>query len=417
MVMPPALRYPAFREYLGGSFLSNVGNMVQTWAIAWHVFDLTHSSLMVGLLGIARVVPLLLFSLLGGVVADQADRRKVILATQSSMMLLSIALFFISRHQESALWLVYAVVAFNAIARSFDGPARQAMQVNLVPFEHFPNAVSLNGVVWRLSEVVGPIIAGVMIAWPGTFGISGLSWCYLLNFFSFFGLLIAVLRMPAQPAAPDANRPKTVREVGQLIKDGLRFVNRTPVVRSAMWIDFWATLFSGAESLLPAFAGSVLKLGPQGYGILAASSGTGALLAATSLTWMKTIHHQGRTVVAMIFLYGLFTIAFGLSPNLWLAAISLAAVGAADMISTVLRQTIRQLATPDELRGRMNATSSLFHISGPQLGNFEAGAVASMAGERFSIVLGGALCMLVAAHWTRARELMTYTHTPAELQK
>jgi MFS family permease len=180
-----------------------------------------------------------------------------------------------------------------------------------------------------------------------------------------------------------------------------------------MWIDFWATLLSGAEALIPAFA-VILGLGAQGYGILAASTGFGALVAAAALSFLPTIHNQGRWVVAMIGAFGLFTICFGLSNSLITASLSLAAVGAADMISTVMRQTIRQLATPDAMRGRMSATSSLFHISGPQLGDFEAGVVAHGMGERFSIVLGGVLCVGVAGLWSRAKALVNYQHQQSD---
>lgn len=406
----PALRHRAFRGYITGSFVSNVGNNVQAWAISWHVYHLTGSSFMVGLLGLARVGPLLLFSLFGGVLADQADRRKVLFLSQSAMAAISLAIFSLTAGGLQSAAPLYAMVAINAVARAFDGPARQSMVPNLVPRADFPNAASINGMAWRLSDVLGPIVAGVMIAWSGFGGYTGLTLCYLLNFLSFFAVLVALLRVPPMPVAEATERPTSFREVFGLIGDGLRFVNRTPVVRSAMWIDFWATLLSGAEALLPAFAGSILKLGPQGYGILAASSGAGALLAATGLAFFPTIHRQGKLVVLMIGTYGLFTIAFGLSSSLWMAALSLALVGASDMISTVMRQTIRQLATPDELRGRMSATSSLFHISGPQLGDFEAGLVAGAWGERVSIVLGGSLCLLVAAHWSRAKALVGYVH-------
>lgn len=405
----PALRSPGFRNYVLGSFVSNTGNTIQAWAIAWHVYHLTGSSLMVGLLGLVRVGPLLVFTLFGGVLADHADRRKIMIAMQSAMAMIALALFWTTSAGLVTIGLLYLFVGCNAVARAFDGPARQSMVVGLVPIEHFPNAASLNGMSWRLSDVVGPIIAGFLLASPGLFGFEGLALCYGLNFLSFIAVLVAVWRLsPRQTINPD--RPQNVREVLARIGEGLRFVNRTPVVRSAMWIDFWATLFSGAEALLPAFAGAILKLGPQGYGILAASTGVGALLAATGMAWFPTPRRQGRVVVGMIGLYGLATICFGVSQNLITAAVSLAAVGAADMISTVLRQTIRQLATPDELRGRMSATSSLFHISGPQLGDFEAGAVAGLWGERASIIIGGGLCVLVAAHWSRARALVEYEH-------
>lgn len=407
-MLPPALRHKDFRNYLAGAFVSNVGSNVQAWAIAWHVYDITHSSLMVGMLGIVRVVPLLVFALLGGVLADQADRRKVMIATQSAMALVSLGLVALAGAGVATVWPLYAMVAVNAVARAFDGPARQSLQVSLVPLRDFPNAASLNGVAWRLSDVLGPVFAGLLLVIPS----NGLTLCYALNFVSFFAVLVAVWRLgPCKPETQD-DRPKSVREVMSLIGDGLRFVNKTPVIRHAMWIDFWATLFSGAEALLPAFAGAILHLGPEGYGLLAGSTGFGALLAAASLSWMSTVRHQGRWVVVMIAGYGVATIGFGLSQTLWMACFCLACVGATDMVSTVMRQTIRQLATPDELRGRMSATSSLFHISGPQLGDFEAGAVAHVAGERFSIVLGGGLCLFVALWWSRAKALVGYEHDP-----
>lgn len=423
----PALGSKEFRNYLGGSFVSNIGNTVQTWAIFWHLFHITNDSFMVGLGGLVRIGPLLFLSLFGGVVADQFDRRKVLLLTQSGMAAVSLLLFVLTAQGYASVGLLYSIVALNAIARAFDGPARQSMLPSLVRIEHLRNALSINGMAWRLSDVLGPVIAGMFIGLNESkrfgqlvagFGIPhqpGLSLCYLANFLSFFAVLLAVWFLKPKKVENAGDRPKSFREVLWLIGEGLTFVNRTPVVRSAMWIDFWATLLSGAEALLPAFASAkVLGLDPAGYGKLAAASAAGALIAAVLMSFAPQIHRQGRTVVFMIGLYGLFTVFFGLAPNLEVACLSLACVGAADMVSTVLRQTIRQLATPDELRGRMSATSSLFHISGPQLGDFEAGLVARLFGERISVVLGGGLCMLVAAHFSRAKALVEYTSDSAE---
>lgn len=384
---------------------------------------------MVGLAGLVRIGPLLLLSLFGGVVADQVDRRKILLLTQLGMAAVSLLLFVLTARGHHSVGILYGIIALNAVARSFDGPARQSMLPNLVAPINLRNALSINGMAWRMSDVLGPVIAGVFIGvnelkpnsplprFLSQIGIAhspGLSLCYLINFLSFFAVLLAVWHLKPKVIEKVGDKPQNFREVLGLIGEGLQFVNRTPVVRSAMWIDFWATLFSGAEALLPAFNQKILKLGPQEFGVLAGSSAAGALVAAACLTFAPTIHRQGRMVVFMIGCYGLFTILFGLSQSLWLACFSLAMVGASDMVSTVLRQTIRQLATPDELRGRMSATSSLFHISGPQLGDFEAGAVAGLFGERVSIVLGGGLCMLVAGHFSRAKALVGYTDTHAK---
>ncbi|MBL8066648.1 MAG: MFS transporter [Chthonomonadaceae bacterium] len=406
MRAPPALKHKQFVDYLLGSFVSNVGNNVQAWANAWHIYAITQSSFMVGLLGVVRVVPLLVFSLFGGVVADHYDRRKVLLATQAAMAIVSLGLTVLTFYQIASVAAVYVMVALNAVARAFDGPVRQSVQVGLVPLEDFPNAASLNGVTWRLSDVLGPVFAGLLIAVPHY----GLMWCYALNFLSFFSLLAVVWRMPPIPLANSSDRPQSFREVIVQIKQGLKFVKTTPVVRHAMWIDFWATFWSGAEALIPAFAGKVLNLGPQGFGLLASSTGIGALLAAFGLSWFPTVRRQGRLVVLMIALFGFSTIGFGFAPNLPVACLCLAVVGASDMVSTVMRQTIRQLATPNEMRGRMNATSSLFHISGPQLGDSEAGLAAHFWGERASIKLGGAVCLFVALVWSRAKGLTEYEH-------
>lgn len=419
----PALGSKEFRNYLGGSFISNTGNNVQVWAIAWHIYNITDSSYMVGLAALVRVVPLLLFSLFGGVVADQFDRRKILLLTQSGQALISLLLFFLTVRGMTSVGVLYAIVALNAIARSFDGPARQSMLPNLVPSQHLRNALSINGMSWRMSDVLGPLIAGQFILineiakrYPDSLlasaSMPGLSLCYLANFFSFFAVLLAVWYLKPKRAQNQGDRPESFREVLWLIGEGLQFVRKTPVVRSAMWIDFWATLFSAADALLPALNKKILKLGPSEFGILAASPAAGALIAAAFIAFAPAIHRQGKVVVFMIGCYGLFTIFLGFSQSLWVACLSLAAVGASDMVSTVLRQTIRQLATPDELRGRMSATSSLFHITGPQLGDYEAGLVAHFFGERASIVLGGGLCLFVAAHWSRAKALMGYTDLP-----
>lgn len=406
----PALQHRNFRRYITGSFISNVGTQVQSWAIAWQIYQLTHSSLMVGMLGLVRVVPLLLFTLVGGVVADHTDRRKVMLITQTVMMFQAFAVFGLTYGGHITVAWLYVLVGIGSVARAFDGPSRQAMFASLVPREVFPNAASLNGIAWQLSDVLGPMFAGLFIA----IGFHGLSICYLFNAISFMAVLYAVWLLPPRMPLPDGgelSKVTSIRDGLHLIKEGLVFVNRTPVVKSAMWIDFWATFFSGAQALIPAIAGPLfLNLGPTGYGILGASSAVGGMIAAATLAWLPTIVHQGRWVIAMIACYGLFTIGFGFSFNLPMAALFLALVGASDMISTVLRQTIRQLATPDQMRGRMSATSSLFHISGPQLGDFEAGALASFTGERASIAIGGALCMLVAGRYMAAPSLRDYQH-------
>lgn len=403
----PALDFADFRRYLAGNFLSNAGTHIQTTALAYHVYVLTGSSFMVGLLGICRVVPLLIFTLFAGVLADHADRRKVMLATQSGMAAVSLIL-------ATAEWtfgvtpaLIYVLVALSSIAIAIDGPSRQSLVVSLVPARHFPNAVSIGAIGWRLAEVIGPVVAGFLMASKGL----GFAACYLINSISFLAVLYAVWRMPPKP--PEnfdiADRPQNLKDVIGQINEGWRFVNSTPVIRHAMWIDFWATFFSAADALLPAMS-EHLKLGPQGYGMLSSSAAIGAAIAAGILAVRKTFIKQGAWVVGMVAVYGFATVMFAVSLNPILAGVFLGMTGAADMISTVMRQTLRQLATPDSMRGRMTAISSLFFISGPRLGDFEAGLVSRAVGDRWSVAVGGIACMGIAALFTRAKSLVGYRH-------
>jgi len=378
------------------------------WAVNWHVYHLTNSSFMVGLLAGIRILPLVIFSLLGGVVADHHDRRRILIFTQTCMAVVALIIAAVTWFGFAHTWLLFTLVTLNVVPMAFNNPARQALMPGLVPKGIFPNAASVNGIQWRLSDILGPALAGLLIGLPlGPLG--GLTLCYAVNAISFIAMIYAVWILPSRPLE-EARDKLTMPMVLESIREGLRFVWRKPILRHTMVVDFWATLLSGAEALLPAFA-VILKLGPAGYGLLAASSGAGALVAASVLAWIPPIKKQGRWVLTMVGFYGLFTIFFGVSPNLATAMIFLAATGAADMISTVLRQTIRQLATPDQIRGRMSATSMIFNIAGPRLGDLEAGAVAGLIGERLSVVTGGVGCLIVAVYYGwRARELRNYEY-------
>jgi MFS family permease len=294
--------------------------------------------------------------------------------------------------------IIYLFVVLDAIARAFDGPVRQAIVPNLVPLHHYPNAASINGIQWRLGEVIGPALTGVLIASLGP--IHGTFACYALNAVSYGAVIAVVLQLPSYK--PKSTRSTSTREVFQSIGEGVQFLRSTKVLSNAMWIDFWGTFFAGAVALLPAFARAELHLDARGYGLLAASSGFGAMIASMVLAWIPTVRRQGRWVILMITFYGLSTICFGLSRNLWLAMAFLACTGAADMISTVLRQTIRQLAIPDQLRGRLSGIGMIFQVSGPQAGDFEAATLANFAGVRASLMIGGVGAMLIAA-WYRLR--------------
>ncbi|MCH8273230.1 MAG: MFS transporter [Armatimonadetes bacterium] len=417
----PALRHRHYRTYISGAFISQVGNQVQVWAIMWHVKEITDSVFLVGLLGAVTIVPTLALSLLGGVVADQADRRKVMLLTQSAFSGVALGIAFLTLTSSVQLWQIYMAVALHSVIRAFDIPARHALVPTLVPRRDFPNAVTLNSVSWRLSDVLAPLVVGVLL-WTGgvTLGgvhFDGLSACYFLNLLSFAAILVAVWRLPARTPQfenEQAERIRRVRDILPAVSDGIKFVRRTPVVRGSMWIDFWATLFATVEGLLPFFAGAEFRVGPFGYGLLAASIALGSLFASAVMVILPTVRGQGRGVIASIAVFGLCTAGVGTSPWLPLTLLCLAGAGAADTVSTVFRQTIRQLVTPDRLRGRVTAISVLFHRAGPELGKVQAGAFAQLLSVRLAASLGGLAAALVASRWWRGGALKAYEHSDSE---
>lgn len=381
----------------------------------WHLDHMTHMPISVGMVGLVRVIPLLTLGLFGGVVADQRDRRSVLLVTQSGMASAALGMTVMTWSNHVTPWLIYAMVAWEACFRAYNGPVRQAMIANLVPPEHFPNAASINGIQWRLAEVLGPAFAGLLIAGLGPH--QGLATCYLLNCLSFGAFIAAVFTIPKMP--PKVARSKNTREVLASIRQGVDFLRQTPVIANAMWIDFWGTFLAGASALLATYVRAVLHLDSRWYGYLAASGGIGAMAASGVMALRPTIRRQGAVVITMIAAFGGFTLAFALTRNFWTAALCYAGIGATDMVSTVLRQTIRQLTVPDDMRGRLSAIGQLFQISGPQLGDLEAASVAQAWNIQGSLAMGGVGAFFIASwYWFRRTPLARYIHRePHEAQE
>lgn len=369
---------------------------METAAILWQVSLLAapgRKALALGFVGLARVVPIVVFSLVSGVAADRYDRRRMMLVTQSTMTVVAAVLAWLTFRGLSSPEPIYILSALTAAAGAFDMPARQALYPNLVPREHLPNAISLNTIMFQIASVIGPSLAGVVIA------LAGVGWAYVFNTASFIVVIVALLLMrdvPAQPA-PDPNQPRPGALRAAL--DGLHFVFTSPMIRSTMLLDFFATFFASATMLLPIFAQDILHVGARGYGWLYAATSAGALIASLGMVrWVDEIERRGAVLIASICAYGLATVCFGLSHWFWLTFACLAFSGAADTVSTVLRNVIRQLETPDEIRGRMTGVNMVFFMGGPQLGELEAGLVANWFGAPLSVVIGGLGC-LAATGW------------------
>lgn len=382
-----SLQHRDFRLLWIGLFISAIGSQMQIVAINWHVYELTHSPLSLGIIGLARFLPLLLLSPISGSIADIFNRKKIMFFSQLSMIVFSGILTLVTFNNMASPLLIYLLLAGMSIASSFDIPARQSIVPRLVPKRHFMNAVSLNSLMWQSSIVVGPSIAGFMIA---AFGI----WpVYMINTLSFIAVIIAIINMsPLQYI-----KPKNIVANLSFYKEGLRFVRKTPIIYSTMLLDFFASFFASANVLLPIFAKDILQVGPKGFGLLYAAPSLGAVISGVLISsFGKYLKHQGKMLLAGIFVYGTATILFGLSRSFYLSLIFLALAGAGDMISTIIRNTARQLATPDHLRGRMIGINMIFYTGGPQLGEVEAGLLASVIGTPLSVIIGG-IGTLIAA--------------------
>ncbi|MEO7273617.1 MAG: MFS transporter [Vicinamibacterales bacterium] len=405
-----ALQHRNFRLLWVGLLVSFSGSYMQSAAILWHVSLLVpddRRAIALGMVGLVRVVPIVVFSLISGVAADALDRRKLMLLTQSTMAGLAAILFAVTYHGLSAVWPIYALAAASSAAGAFDLPARQSMVPSLVPREHLPNAISLNTSMVQVASVLGPALGGLVIA------VGGVAWAYACNAVSYLVVIAALLMMRVEErrepgssgpvAGPLAGPPRRRSDFSvDAALEGLRFVFRSPLIRSTMLLDFFATFFSSATALLPIFAQDVLHVGARGYGWLYSAPAVGAVLAsAIMVRAVDVIERRGIVLITAILIYGAATVAFGVSHWFWLTFWCLAATGAADTVSAVFRNLIRQLETPDGLRGRMTGVNMMFFIGGPQLGELEAGLLAQWAGPVVSVVSGGIGC-LIATAWVAA---------------
>lgn len=410
-----ALRHRDFRRLAVALLVSLTGSQMQTVAIDWHVYLLTHSPLMLGLVGLVRVVPIIIFSLWGGIVADRQDRRRVMLAAEALMTVLASVLAYCTFAGKDSVVLVFALTAISAGAVAFDNPARQALLPRLVPAEELPGALAVMLTVFQAAQIAGPALAGLLIAGGhGLFGHAvsqvlagassgssrkGLGLIYLVNAVSFLAVLVSLLVMETSGQV-DRSEGEPAGALDSL-REGLKFVFKTPIMVSTMTLDFFATFFSGSMSLLPIFADQILKTGPVGYGWLRAAPGMGAIFGSLYATLRPLPERQGRVLLGSVAAYAGATIVFGLSRSTLLTFVALAAAGLADTISTIVRQTVRQLVTPDALRGRMTSVNMIFFMGGPQLGELEAGFLASLfataaLGASVSVVTGGVATLFIA---------------------
>ena len=380
------MKYRDFRLLWTGQLISITGSQMRMVAVDWQVYEIAtkqglNPALALGFIGLLRLVPMILTALFAGVAADRFERRKVIMVTSFVALFASIILALAGSLETPNLMIVYAMVVVTAIASAFEMPARQALIPALVPAPMLSQAMSAGIISWQLATVLGPSIAGILIS---VYGVVPLYW---IDAASYLAVVAAAVMM--RPVIVDSNRPPV------LMKDafeGLKFVFKHRIMSSTMLLDFFATFFGAATTLMPIFANEILGVGAQGYGLMRAAPSFGAVLAAVLLS-SRRITKQGPVLLISVAIFGVSMAVFGASSWFPLTLIALALSGAADTISMIIRGTLRQLLTPDDLRGRMTAVNMIFVAGGPQLGEFVVGITASVIGAPLAVLIGGILCV------------------------
>jgi MFS family permease len=377
------------RHFLAVRFAAQTANQTQAVAVGWYIYALTDSALDLGLIGLMQFVPFASLALLAGHFIDRYPRQRVVMVALAVETLCSVALALLALFHVGGAGAVFAVIACIGAVRAFEQPAMQSWLPNLVPRRVFPRAAAWNSLTSQSAVIVGPSLGGVLYL----FGPS-------VPFLVAAGLLsFAFLATVALPGAQKSSNDEPLSWRG--LMGGVRFIWGNEAVRGTISLDLFAVLFGGATALLPIFAQDILAIGPAGLGILRSAPAAGALVTGLLLTRLPPQRHVGRRMLIAVAVYGAATIVFGLSSNTILSMAALMVLGAADMLSVVIRSTLVQIASPDAVRGRVTAVNSLFTGTSNQLGQFESGLVASLIGPVGSVVLGGAATLIIVAAWAR----------------
>lgn len=381
---------PDFRRLLLGQATSSLGTQMQQVALAWQLWSLTHDPLLMGAMGLAKALPILVLAPVGGVLADSRDRRKVMLATQGTMAAVAVAFLLLTLANRLETPILLGLVALHAAAVACDNPARGALVPALVPADRLAHALSLSVSGWQLAAVAGPLIGGLLLA-----GGSGAAMIHALDAASYVAVLGALARLPA--IRPEVSTEGSFQSGLGAWLEGWRFMLADRMLWTTMIIDFASTFLGASTMLMPAIAEQVHHGGAREVGLLMAAQPLGASLAAVLLSTMPPIRREGPIFLGMIAVYGGAWLCFGQMTALVPALACLVVAGGADSISTVIRAHLRQARTPDALRGRVTSIGMMFYIGGPQLGEAEAGALARWLGPAQAVSLGGAAILTLAA--------------------
>ncbi len=389
-----ALRFREFQHFLTLRFAVVFAWAMQFVVIEWEIYSLTKDPLSLGIIGLAEVVPAVSLALLAGHYVDQVEKRDLLIKCQLGLLAVSAGLFLLTWPRiggqlpaRTVVGLIYLLVFCGGIVRAFVGPTVFSLFGLLIPRSHYPNAATWSSSVWMMGSSLGPAVGGLAIVWLGV------HWSLLVvvGFVVMAGVF--VLRIERK-AVPEITPGETIRES---LKEGLAFVFRTKVVLGALALDMFAVLFGGAIALLPVFAQDILKVGSTGFGLLRAAPTVGSFIVMMAVAHFPLNHKAGLKLLSAVFMFGVCIIVFGLSTSFWISLAALFLSGVADGVSVVIRQTILQLRTPNDMRGRVASVNSMFVGSSNELGAFESGVTARLMGTVPAVVFGGAMTILIVA--------------------
>jgi MFS family permease len=384
-----AFSYPGFRFFWITTLSVSFAVQIMSVSIAWQIYDITGEPFLLGLVGLCLFLPSLLLILGTGLAADRFNRRGIMavcLVVEFGCALGFLAFANAAAHE---IWPIFGILLVLGTARAFWGPAAQSLAPNLVPQEALSNAITVNASAWQFASITGPAAGGLLYGIGPSVAFGTGAALLVLGFFA-----VLLIPKPPQRGSRQASSIETMLA-------GFRYIFSNKVVLGAISLDMFAVLMGGAVALLPIYAKDILQAGPAELGFLRAAPGVGAIVMALLLTRFPIRDHAGRLLFLFVGLFGAFTVLFGLSTSIWLSVLALALVGASDMVSVTIRETIMQLWTPEEVRGRVNAVNSVFIGASNELGEFRAGTVAHLVGPVPAVVMGGVGSVLIALIWSR----------------
>uniref|UniRef100_UPI0032DF129C MFS transporter n=1 Tax=Mucilaginibacter sp. Bleaf8 TaxID=2834430 RepID=UPI0032DF129C len=388
-----ALRYKDFRAYLGMRFFFTFAYQMQAVVIGFYIYKLTHDPLKLGLVGLCEAIPAIGIALYGGYVADKSEKRKMLFTIFSAVFLASLTIFLVTLHSLSSYvksgWIepvIYLMIFINGIARAFYGPATFAIYAQSIPKELYPNGSTWSSSTWQIATILGPAAGGLIY---GVYGITA-TFSIILAL-----MLIALVLVYMLKPYPPVYIPK--ESIWESLRAGINFVFRTKMMVAAMSLDLFSVFFGGAVALLPVFANDILHVGSEGLGIMRATSSLGAVLTMLVMTRFSPMNRPWRNLIIAVTGFGLSIVCFGLSRNFYLSLLFLFTEGAFDSISVIIRGTIMQLLTPDDMRGRVSAVNSMFIGSSNEIGAFESGTAAKLLGTVPAVIFGGCMTLLVVS--------------------